>query len=87
MTSLYPRSHRLWTPYDDVLNSQVVTLPGVLQEKGYETILVTEHDTVQLNSNWFNDVVNPEILPEKLKELAKKDKPFFTYVYNESFLF
>lgn len=83
MTSLYPISHRLWTPYDDVLNSQVVTLPDVLQKKGYETILATEHNTIQLSSSWFNDVVNPKILPEKLEELAKKDRPFFAYVYNE----
>ena len=84
MTSLYPRSHTIeGAPWDEELNSQVVTLPGVLQKKGYETILVTHKwGGFVLNTDWFDQVVNTNVLPEKLKELAGKDEPFLVYTYN-----
>lgn len=47
-TGLYPSSHHVLTPYKDILHSDIITLPQVLQAKGYETVYIAPVDDINL---------------------------------------
>lgn len=81
-TSLYPRSHTIWTPYEDRLNRSVVTLVDILKARGYKTVSSAKHKTPQINWDWFDEFTDYSQLGNNLGSY-EPDQPFLLYVYLE----
>ncbi len=81
LTSLYPGSHTIWTPYEHLLNNSVVTLPAILQKNNYKTIIASPGKTSQINFDWFDEYVEYSRLNRDLATFLQGAQPVFLYLY------
>lgn len=82
-TSLYPRSHTISTPYEDRLNSSIITLVDILKAHGYKTISAAKHKTPQINWDWFQEFIDYSQLRKNLHDFKSDRQPILLYIYLE----
>ncbi len=89
LTSLYPTSHGMWSPFNPSLNPQTESLLGLLQKNGYRTISMAKFKTPQLPFEWFDEYVNftPWSAAATLGSALRWQQPFLFYIYSEDLHF
>ena len=82
-TSLYPRSHTIWTPFEDRLNSSIITLTDILGAHSYKTISAAKFKTPQINWDWFDEFIDYSQVRNNLHDFKSGRQPFLLYIYLE----
>lgn len=88
ITSLYPSTHGVTRPSQDVLDLKVPTLAQTLRTAGYKTFFYGPNEVVvATDSNGGTkgydvvQMINSKDLPRSLLSLAQLNRPFFVHFY------
>lgn len=88
LTSLYPSSHNIWNELYTNLDESVTTLPEILRDNNYKTVLFGFTESNQLIYKGFeetvavHDIFKSEFNPDDLlSTLLYEDRPFMLYIY------
>src|SRR3989338_3113927 len=88
MTSLYPVSHNMNTPFRDHLNNAILTLSALFKNNGYKTIFIGPTKSIWLIYDGFDSIINyPSLFNQKnsLTQLVNGislNQPFLLYIYS-----